>query len=97
MIKPEQIPVEVVEAAAVTLMGRLMVSQQDALHVWSGMYEPEKEQFRREARAAIAAALSAWPGMEHQTPDEWSNKPHIILPLPQEASDKLSTKENNNG
>jgi hypothetical protein len=53
VIRAEQIPHEVVEAAAVTLMGRLMVSQQDALHVWSGMYEPEKEQFRREARAAL--------------------------------------------
>lgn len=64
MIKPEQIPDEVVEAAAITLMGRLMVSQQDALHVWSGMYEPEKEQFRREARASIAAALNAWPALK---------------------------------
>lgn len=64
MIKPEQIPDEVVEAAAITLMGRLMVSQQDALHVWSGMYEPEKEQFRREARAAFAAALNAWPALK---------------------------------
>ena len=55
------IPPEAVEAAAITLMGRLMASQQDALHVWSGMYEPEKEQFRREARASIIAALYAWP------------------------------------
>ena len=62
MIKPDMIPDEVVEAAAIVVMGRLMVSQQDALHVWSGMYEPEKDQFRREARASIAAALNAWPG-----------------------------------
>ena len=63
MIRADQIPDDAVEAAAITLMGRLMVSQQDALHVWSGMYEPEKDQFRREARAAIAAALNeeGWP------------------------------------
>ena len=57
------IPDEALEAAAIVLMSRLMVSQQDALHVWSGMYEPEKEQFRREARAACLAMIRAWPGM----------------------------------
>jgi hypothetical protein len=36
------------------------------------------------ASAACQAMLTAWPGMEYQTPDEWSNKPHIILPLPKE-------------
>ena len=39
-----------------------------------------------EARIACRAMLKAWPGMEHQTPDGWSNKPHIILPLPKENS-----------
>jgi hypothetical protein len=39
---------------------------------------------RSMARAACLAMLRAWPGMEHQTPDEWSNRPHIILPLPKE-------------
>ena len=48
------IPPEAVEAAAIALMSRLMVSQQDAHHLWSGMYEPEKDQFRREARADVA-------------------------------------------
>lgn len=61
MIRPDEIPDEVVDAAAVTLMSRLMVNQQDALHVWSGMYEPEKEQFRREARAVLLAGINAWP------------------------------------
>ena len=89
MIKPDQIPDEVVEAAAITLMGRLMASQQDALHVWSGMYEPEKEQFRREARASIAAALNAWPGAKESGMTYGNIKTHIyILPLPQEASDE---------
>lgn len=36
----------------------------------------------------IRAAINAWPGSEHQTPNEWSNKPHLILPLPQEARDE---------
>ena len=92
MIKPDMIPDEVVEAAAITLMGRLMVSQQDALHVWSGMYELEKEQFRREARASIIAALQAWPGMmpvsEVFTAGGDFYRPHLILPLPQEARDE---------
>jgi hypothetical protein len=81
MIDPAQIPDEVVEAAAVTLMGRLMVSQQDALHVWSGMYEPEKEQFRREARAALAAGLAAWPGSEINQRICSRGTEYIILPL----------------
>lgn len=82
------IPDEAVEAAAIVLMGRLMVSQQDALNVWSGMYEPEKEQFRREFRAAIRAAIKAWPGMVTFThEDDPDDPPHIILPLPQENPD----------
>ena len=88
MLKAEQIPDEVVEAAAITLMGRLMVSQQDALHVWSGMYEPEKDQFRREARASIAAALNAWPGMGVRPHTVTTFASCIILPLPQEVSDE---------
>ena len=85
MSNPAQIPPEAVEAAAVTLMGRLMVSHNDALHVWSGMYEPEKDQFRREARAALAAALSAWAGAEVV---KWYHADQtLILPLPQEARD----------
>ena len=89
MINPAQIPPEVVEAAAVTLMGRLMVSREDAARLWAGLYEPEKEQFRREARAAIAAALAAWPGMHkgHQCTG-CGGDPQIILPIPQEASDE---------
>ena len=82
MIKPNMIPDEAVEAAAITLMGRLMVSQQDALYVWSGMYEPEKDQFRREARASIAAAINAWPGMTYERL-RFTGDIGLILPLPQ--------------
>ena len=79
------IPPEAVEAAAIVLMGRLMVSQQDAQHVWSGMYEPEKDQFRREATAALRAGIAAWPGMFYHParPDE---EACIFLPLPQESA-----------
>ena len=87
MIKPEQVPDEVVEAAAVVLMGRLMVSREDALHVWSGLYEPEKEQFRREARAAFVAGLEAWPNSEVVP---WHHADEtLILPLPTAASDGM--------
>ena len=86
MIDAKQIPDEAVEAAAIILMGRLMVSQQDAHHVWSGMYEPEKDQFRREARASIAAALAAWPGMHKWDTGQVWHQASIILPLPQESN-----------
>lgn len=82
------IPPEALEAAAIVLMSRLMVSQQDALHVWSGMYEPEKEQFRREARAACFAMLKAWPGMVEQFfPNSPLRPPGIFLPLTENTND----------
>ena len=40
-----------------------------------------------QARAAIAAALNAWPGMEKAW-YEGNTPTAIILPLPQEASDE---------
>ena len=88
MIRVDQLPREVVEAAAIVLMSRLMVSQQDALHVWSGMYEPEKEQFRREARASLAAALNAWPGIRMMVDIDTGDDSALKLPLPQEVSDE---------
>ena len=66
MIKAEQIPDEVVEAAAMQLPG--MAGHQ------------------RYVRAAIAAALNAWPGAWHIDADDFEEK--LILPLPE---------ENNNG
>lgn len=87
VITPDMIPDEVVEAAAIILMGRLMVSQQDALRVWSGMYEPEKDQFRRESRAAIAAAINAWPGVE-VVDKVVGDDVALLLPLPQEDGDE---------
>lgn len=62
MIKPEQVPLEVMQA------------YYDALAETSL------------GTAAIAAAISAWPGMEHMTGETGSatqdgEREHIILPL----------------
>jgi hypothetical protein len=62
MIRPEQIPYEVVEAFV------------DAYYT--------KDMTRK---AAIAAALNAWPGA-HERTDDWCTPPehNLILPLTQE-------------
>ncbi len=79
MIDPKQIPDEVVEAAAKTLM------DPDYPNSWPAWMD--------EARAAIAAALNAWPGALH-SPDEVIDGellPPIIslpFPLPQEKQDE---------
>jgi len=71
MLKPEQIPDEVVEAAAKTLM------DPDYPNSWPAWMD--------EARAALAAALNAWPDAEARPTFGPSR---IILPLPQEVSDE---------
>ena len=75
MLKPKQIPDEVVEAAARAI----------AVAEWGDdkMWDP----FIKRAEAAIAAAINAWPGMgpirTDQPIGEWCDKlPAIILPLP---------------
>jgi len=70
MIDPEQIPDEVVEAAARTLAG----SAQLNLMAWNAP-----------ARAVIVAGLNAWPGWEGSwTGDGDTLRRTIILPLSQE-------------
>jgi hypothetical protein len=69
VITADQIPDEVVEAAARTLAG----SAQLNLMAWNA-----------HARAAIAAALNAWPDMEVRPT---FNPSRIILPLTQEIPD----------
>lgn len=70
MIRTEQIPDEVVEAA------------------YQRLYTMRPE----DIRASIAAALAAWPGLVEYR-GGWepvvhnNRKPHLILPLPQEARD----------
>ena len=57
---------------------------------WDELMPSDQDQFRMEARAAILAALNAWPGMieaHHQR----DNQHAIILPT------NTSTKETDNG
>jgi hypothetical protein len=74
MIDPAQIPDEAVEAAARA--------------IGAETYVGNKQTLRDAGRAAIAAALNAWPGMdvERFMPD--SGPYTIHLPLPQEARDE---------
>ena len=81
MIRADQIPPEVVEALARTSW--------ELKHpkLWEILKATQPE-WEKEARAAIAAALNAWPGMHHYAPsaEPYYGK-HIILPLPQEPRD----------
>jgi hypothetical protein len=77
MIDPAQIPDEVVEAAARALADDAKLNWDDVPYAHNVM--------RGEARAAIIAALNAWPNAEVVG---WYHADHtLILPLPQKASD----------
>lgn len=65
MIRADQIPEEVVEAAAISLRGG-----------WGEADEAEKEAYREAARASIAAALNAWPDVVDTSPN---NIGHLVL------------------
>ena len=78
MIYADQIPPEVVEAAASAAMD-------DAGWHWDTADEAHRNIWRRTARASIAAALNAWPWFEIEVVGETDE--FIILPLPQENSD----------
>ena len=57
---------------------------------WEEVGEHIKEHYRAEARAAIAAALNAWPGMSQLAENDSASireMAALILPLPQQASD----------
>jgi hypothetical protein len=73
MIRAEQIPDEVVEAA---------------LHAYDISFKNDYTTGEQDIVAAIAAALNAWPGGQVRlsmfTPQE-----EIILPLPQEVTDDV--------
>jgi hypothetical protein len=84
MINPAQIPDEVVEAAARGL-ARYNCDQWDS--------DPERfwPHFADQARAAITAAINAWPGMLHRGKNAYLANvadEHLILPLPTEARDE---------
>ena len=80
MVKPEQIPKEVVEAMA---RNRAIRNEDD------DRYWPD---YADGVEADLLAGLNAWPGSEyvykqpHRLSVSYSN-PAIILPLPQENSD----------
>lgn len=71
MITPEMIPDEVVEAAARTYAYY-------ECYTW-GSSGLRHDGLRESARAAIAAALNAWPGAKPKLDGRY-----FLLPLPQE-------------
>jgi len=79
MLKPEQVPDEVVEAAA---QAAWKLKDQ---RFWE-ILKATQPDWKDEARATIAAAINAWPGMWHIEAVDFEHK--IILPLPQEARDE---------
>jgi hypothetical protein len=91
MIRAEQIPDEVVEAAARALHTQWIANnaRPDDRHEyreWEHLVSIERKGILKEARAAIAAALAAWPGAEVV---EWHHADQtLILPLPVKASDE---------
>jgi hypothetical protein len=77
LIKPDQIPDEVVEAAA-----RAYAILNEGHDEWWHLRAER-------ARAAIAAAINAWPGMvQYPLHDIDCTPPKIILPLPKEPRDE---------
>ena len=87
MIRAEQIPDEVVEAAA-----KAIYEAWCAFHgvtktsmPWEDIDDEERQACIAEAIASIASALNAWPGVEIRPTFEPSR---VILPLPLEASDE---------
>ena len=80
LIKPDMIPDEVVEAAAKAAY------ENQRTRKWDRCGYVGQQQLRRDARAAIAAAINAWPGAEVV---EWYHADKtLILPLPQDPRDE---------
>ena len=80
MIRANQIPDEVVEAAARAIC---------AGNKWGEPCAEPCTDCVPEARAAIAAALNAWPDMAEQFfPNSPLRPPGIFLPLSQDARDE---------
>jgi hypothetical protein len=82
MIRPEQIPDEVVEAAA-----KVLHANNEVFHdvSWDDLGDYDQEAYREEARAAIAAALNAWPDSFITKYSEGA--PAFNIPLPQKEGD----------
>ncbi len=88
MIRPDQIPDEVVEAA---VKAEYEHHFRHSCKKWpEDCYEKEREGWRINQRLAIAAALSAWPGATMYGPHPSGHGPavpQLILPLPQKDGD----------
>ena len=99
MIDPKQIPDEVVEAAAKAEYELIRDEYRDDYGVsiltdahppWERMHDSAKDYYRKHCRAAIAAALNAWPGAELDPYPQGTGKKAVVkwyldLPLPQES------------
>jgi hypothetical protein len=91
-----QIPDEAVEAAARAAheLWRQQASVGDDIAeylTWDDIEsDDERVEYLEQARAAIRAALAAWPGADvqlgAQVTKKWRDPGKIILPLPQEKS-----------
>jgi hypothetical protein len=56
--------------------------------LWDQLEPDEQERWCGQARAAIAAAFNAWPGMTLHQQDINAEYSYFVLPLPQEDSDE---------
>lgn len=83
MIRADQIPDEVVEAAARDIVQTLQSLAAENGLTMTGA-EEAMDGFRKVARASIAAAINAWPDAGARPT---FSPTRIILPLPPEASD----------
>jgi hypothetical protein len=80
VIRADMIPDEVVEAAAKAAY------ENQRTRKWDRCGYVGQQQLRRDARAAIAAALNAWPGAQESGMTMGPYKSHIyVLPLPPSA------------
>lgn len=79
MITADMIPDEVVEAAAIVLHANAEIFS-DIL--WDDLGADDKEAYCLEARATIAAALTAWPGSFPHTFRGSLEGYGFVLPMP---------------
>lgn len=94
MIKPEQIPKEVVEAAA-----KVLHANAEVFHdiLWDDLGEYDQDAYREEATSALLAGLNAWPQMHlHEWQRPWlggMSGTDIILPLPEAPQGRIAKQE----
>lgn len=89
MIRADQIPDEVVEAAAIAEYEawRKREDLYDETLPWEDAEEDMREDGRASARAVIVAVINAWPGAENCWFDENQQPTAVNLPLPQKEGD----------